>query len=242
MAKEKKRRKLHGNGRSTRQRASSAKDKRAELNWSWLSARFPPFYARGCAGTWRLVEDFPGNLCPDRAQPRHATSHATPRPADLQFLPLTCVNLRTRISTRTLFHRRKYSPTTLYRDCPVSLDQSGETNFSIYGRNGVPPRAVRYYNAILAILYQANDAVSGKSLIFLHDFPLELLSGKSLSEHLGSERQIPWCNKLDSVGASESESGDVSSCWIRGLKVLRRVRFYVNSTQPINSQNYLLLI
>lgn len=125
----KKRRKLHGNGRSTRQRASSAKDKRAELNWSRLSARFPPFYARGCAGTWRLVEDFPGNLCPDRAQPRHATSHATPRPADLQFLPLTCVNFRTRISTRTLFQRRKYSRTTLYRDCPVSLDQSGETNF-----------------------------------------------------------------------------------------------------------------
>lgn len=84
--------------------------------------------------------------------------------------------------------------------------------------------------------------ISGKSLIFLHDFPLELLSGKSLSEHLGSERQIPWCNKLDSVGACETESNDVSSCWTRGLKVLHRVRFYVNLTQLINSQNYSLLI
>lgn len=120
----KKRRKLHGNGRSTRQRASSAKDKRAELNWSRLSARFPPFYARGCAGTWRLAEDFPGNLCPDRAQPRHATSHATPRPADLQFLPLTCVNFRTRISTRTLFQRRKYSRTLRFIETVPCLSTS----------------------------------------------------------------------------------------------------------------------
>lgn len=68
--------------KSLGQRANSGKDKRAQLSRPHLSARFPPFYARGCAASWRLVEDFPGNLCLDRAQPRHAT----PRPVDLQLL------------------------------------------------------------------------------------------------------------------------------------------------------------
>ena len=78
----------------------TSKDKRAESNWPHLSARSPPFLEEGGAGSWRLAEDLPGNLCPDRAQPRHAS------PPRFTTSPSARVHSPTRISTRTLFPNR----------------------------------------------------------------------------------------------------------------------------------------
>lgn len=74
-----------------------------------------PFRAfSSISGGWRgqLAEDFPGNLCPDRAQPRHAS------PPRFTTSPSTRVHFPTRISTRTNFVPKPSQPnfpTALYR-------------------------------------------------------------------------------------------------------------------------------
>lgn len=95
------------------------------------------------------MEDFPGNLCPDRAQPRyppratpyHATlmpRHASPPPRRFTTSALTCVceplsNARNRVVTRNFVSAGEISPNLRFiGTVPVTLDQPGETNLSIY--------------------------------------------------------------------------------------------------------------
>ena len=85
-----------------------------------LSARFSPFYgAGGCAGSWRLPEDFPGNLCLDRAQSRRARPRHTSRRRFTTSPAHLCGLSNARINTRTLFQPGKTPQLfALYRSEP----------------------------------------------------------------------------------------------------------------------------
>lgn len=161
-----------------------------------------PFRAfSSISGGWRgqlALSDFPGNLCPDRAQPRHAS------PPRFTTSPSTRVHFPTRISTRTNFVPKPSEPK--FPNCALPKNTACPLDFRLDRNdadNKIPPDVCVY-------IYP---------LIFLHDFPLELLSGESLSAIPASASRFPCAISGAGLrGRVEHCSEFLSDSWIQSAR------------------------